>query len=108
LPKWLLASLVLLTIFLTTPCHAVSVTLAWDPSPDAETYTVYWGTSQGTYLNSVETDETSAVIPALDFDTLYYFVVKAKGVIDGKTIESSPSREVYFIHRSDPVKEMEK
>ena len=69
----------------------VSVTLAWDASPNPEVtrYRVYWGPSQRTYTNYLETPQTSATIAGLRLPQ--YFAATA---VDDRGLESEYSAEV--------------
>ncbi|MBW1771072.1 MAG: hypothetical protein JRJ17_07970, partial [Deltaproteobacteria bacterium] len=46
----------LLFFCIAIPAYAAHVTLEWDANtePDLDHYVVYWGTSSGNYLNSVD------------------------------------------------------
>jgi hypothetical protein len=71
---------------------AGQLTLAWDPSPDTNvTYTVYYGTSPGSYTQSVETTQTMHTVQGLSNGVRYYFVVRASagGVLSAPTNEIS-------------------
>src|SRR5687768_3866738 len=57
---------------------ADSVTLAWDPSPEATGYTVRWGTALGSYPNSANAGSTTSfVITGLIAGATYWTVVQA-------------------------------
>ena len=63
-----------------SPVWAGSVTLSWDPVPDADRagYRIYYGTVSGTYPNVVDAGNvTTYTINSLTDCTLYYFAVKA-------------------------------
>src|SRR5690606_9118553 len=73
-----------------------SVTLEWDPSPDADIagYRLWYGTSTGSYQQSVEVGSTtSATLPNLADDQTYFIVVTA---FNAAGLESEPSNEVSF------------
>jgi large repetitive protein len=62
------------------PVLAVSVTLAWDPSPSPQAtgYLLYYGTASGQYSVSVDTGQaTSAAVSGLQEGQTYYFAVLA-------------------------------
>lgn len=91
-PSWLIALLVLVS-----PAFALqSVTLAWDPSPEPgiAAYRLKYGTSSGSYTQTIEVGgATSATIPNLSEGNTYFFVVTA---VDSSSGESVPSNEVSF------------
>jgi hypothetical protein len=68
------------------------ISLAWNPSPGVvEGYTIYYGTSSGSYTASVNTTQTTHTIEGLTNGVRYYFIVKAY-VTSG--LYSSSSNEV--------------
>jgi len=83
LTKQFLGVLVVLAgafILAASPVWAGSVTLNWDPVPDADRagYRIYYGTTSGTYPNNVDAGNvTTFTINNLTDCTLYYFAVKA-------------------------------
>lgn len=83
LTKQFLGVLVVLAgafILAASPVWAGSVTLSWDPVPDADRagYRIYYGTTSGTYPNNVDAGNvTTFTINNLTDCTLYYFAVKA-------------------------------
>ncbi len=81
------------TIFTAMNTFAGSVSLAWDPSPDASVvgYKVYYGGATGTYTNSAAVGNvTNATFTGLVNGTTYYFAASA---IDGSGFESDFSNE---------------
>ena len=67
-------------ILAASPAWAGSVTLSWDPVPDADRagYRIYYGTVSGTYPNNVDAGNvTTYTINNLTDCTLYFFAVKA-------------------------------
>lgn len=76
-------------LFLVPRCYAMDITLAWEASPEAVSYVVYWGSSSGIYTDSVITKDTTynLTLP----DGRYYFAVR---VINSKGTRSAYSREV--------------
>jgi len=83
LTKQFLGVLVVLAgalILAASPVWAGSVTLNWDPVPDADRagYRIYYGTTSGTYPNNVDAGNvTTFTINNLTDCTVYYFAVKA-------------------------------
>ena len=75
--------------------QAASITLAWDPSPDAASvsgYKLYQGNSSGIYSTTYEVgNETQVTVPALQEGATYYFAVTAVGT---NLLESDFSNEV--------------
>jgi len=69
----------------------VSVTLAWDRSPDTNVtrYRVYWGPAKRSYTNYIETPQTVATISGLVLPQ--YFAATA---LDAAGLESEYSAEV--------------
>src|SRR5215831_9638973 len=77
-----LASLATAIILATAgrPAQAGTVSLAWDPVSDTDVagYRVYYGTSPGTYTQSVDVGNvTQTTINSMTDCTMYYFGVKA-------------------------------
>ena len=71
-----------------------SVSLAWNPSPDATGYHVYYGTESGNYDQRMTVNgATVATVSGLVEGVTYYFVVTA---YDTQGLESSPSNEVSY------------
>ena len=67
-------------ILAASPAWAGSVTLSWDPVPDADRagYRIYYGTVSGTYPNNVDAGNvTTYTINNLTDCTIYFFSVKA-------------------------------
>ena len=61
-----------------TPAMAVSIALAWDATPGASGYHVYYGTESGHYSPvPVTTSSTTTTISGLQDCTTYYLAVKA-------------------------------
>ncbi len=80
---------------------AASMTLAWDPSAGATSYRLYYGSSSGTYPNSINTGAaTSATVTGLTSGQRYYFVVTAVGSTGA---ESAYSNEVSAVAPAVPV-----
>ncbi len=68
------------TAVFASPAIAGTASLAWDPGSDADLagYRVYYGTSPGSYTQSVDVGNvTQATISGLTDCTTYYFGVKA-------------------------------
>ena len=80
-----------------------SVSLAWNPSPDARVvgYALYYGTASGAYSQRVEAGaNTICTANGLAEGTSYYFIAVA---YDADTVESLPSNEVsYKVPSADP------
>ena len=102
LPVWLALGALLIAVLLAigvepTPLPSapapktVSVTLAWDRSPDTNVtrYRVYWGPAKRSYTNYIETPQTVATISGLVLPQ--YFAATA---IDATGLESDYSAEV--------------
>jgi VCBS repeat-containing protein len=91
-----LVVLLFLVIF-TAPALALqTVTLAWDPSPDADViaYNVYYGTQSASYTNKVTVaNVTTATVSNLVEGATYYFAATAYNTSD---LESEPSNEVSY------------
>jgi len=87
-----LGSLFLLTVFVVNP--AIGATLVWDPVQSAQGYRVHWGTSQGTYPNSVDAGGATQYpldsLPLAD-STMYYLTVTAYNAA-GESGYSTPVR----------------
>lgn len=72
------------------------VTLTWDASPEASSYTVMYGTSSGSITTSAGNSLTTAkTVSSLDNGTTYYFSVIAKNsvgnVTSTNTLSATPS-----------------
>lgn len=80
---------------LHNPVQAVSVTLAWDPSPDSVVgYKAYHGVASRTYTNSVNVGSaTRATIPGLVEGRTYYFAATAYNALG---LESAFSEELSY------------
>ncbi|MFO1313581.1 MAG: PKD domain-containing protein [Burkholderiales bacterium] len=77
------------------------MTLAWDPSTGATSYRLYYGTSSGTYPNSINTGAaTSATVTGLTAGQRYYFVVTA---FSSTGAQSPYSNEVNAVAPALPV-----
>ena len=66
-----------LTSAITTSAMAGEINLAWDATPGATSYRVYYGTSPGVYSASITTSSASAKISGLQDCTPHYVAVKA-------------------------------
>jgi hypothetical protein len=79
----ILTSLFLLFIPLSVQsAQGTSVTLAWDPNPEADLagYKVYYGTASGSYSSMVDVGNwTSLTISGLESGKTYYFAATAYG-----------------------------
>lgn len=76
---------------------APTVSLAWDPSPDADVtnYRLYWGPGSGNYNGSSDLGNvTNTVFTQLVSGGHYYFVVTA---LNAGGAESDPSNEIDFL-----------
>jgi hypothetical protein len=102
LAKWFGGMLLLM--FLNTPTEAgQSISLAWNPSADANVtgYFVYYGAASQTYTNKLNAANlTSATITGLVEGTTYFFAVTAH---DALGMESLPSNEVAYTVPLAPV-----
>jgi len=73
----------------------VSVTLAWDPSPDTVAgYNVYVGTASGVYGSPINNHLSTTITLTLNSGQTYYFVVTA---YDSAGVESLPSNQATFV-----------
>jgi Bacterial Ig domain/Fibronectin type III domain len=90
--RWILVFAVLVSpVFATS-----SVNLSWDPNPEPDItgYRLKYGTSSGTYSQSIDVGNvTTAAVPSLTAGQTYYFVVTA---FNASAMESQPSNEVTF------------
>lgn len=71
-----------------------SVTLSWNPSPDSDLvgYRIKYGTSSGSYSQTIEVGNiTTAIVPDLSEGNTYFFAVTA---LNTAALESVPSNEV--------------
>lgn len=91
---------ILVTLFVLThgaaARGAVSVTLAWNPSPDSSVtgYHVYYGTASHSYTGMVAVGvSATATVSGLTEGTTYYFAVTA---IDSLGLESGYSNEIQY------------
>lgn len=78
------------------PPKTVSVSLAWDPSPDASVtgYRLYYGVNSATYTNSMTVGNvTNATITGLKDQQIYFFAATA---FDASGLESDFSNEASF------------
>lgn len=68
------------TVNVTAPEPGIrTVTLAWDPNPDAAYYTVYWGETPGNYTSDsgrIDSPTTTYTVTGIQ-DRAYYFSIKA-------------------------------
>ncbi len=84
---------------------ALSVTLAWDASPDATVagYNVHYGTASGHYTTALNVGkQTTAQVSGLQAGQTYFFVVTA---YDNTGLESDPSNEVSYNPTAAPPKD---
>ena len=80
---------------------AATMTLAWDSVTSATSYRLYYGTTSGTYPNSVSAGAaTSVSVSGLTSGQRYYFAVTASNAAGA---ESGYSAEVNAIAPSPPV-----
>jgi len=73
---------------------AASVDLVWNPNPETDIagYKLSYGTSPGTYSNTISTGTaTTTTVSGLNEGQTYYFVVKA---VNTAGLESAPSTEI--------------
>ena len=87
---------ILATLASISSLNAGSVTLAWDPSPDASVvaYKIYYGPSSRGYTNSIQVGNvTNASIVDLAEGATYYFGATA---LDGSGLESDFSNETLY------------
>jgi hypothetical protein len=81
----------LLFLGVAAGADAASLTLMWDPSPEAVGYVVFIGTAPKQYTEQVSTSEPRATIESLLDGTTYYFAVQAVGPTG---IRSNASEEI--------------
>lgn len=68
------------------------MTITWDAVTTAAGYVVYWGTSTGWYMNSVEAGNSTSIQIEVPYETTtHYFVVQA---YTSAGLRSSLSEEV--------------
>jgi class 3 adenylate cyclase len=87
---------ILATLTSVSSLSAGTVTLAWDPSPDASVvaYKVYYGPTSRSYTNSIQVGNvTNASIAGLIAGATYYFGATA---LDSSGLESDFSNETLF------------
>lgn len=89
---------IFLPIFLSSvqDVHGASVSLAWDPNPDANLagYKVYYGCASGSYSLMVDAgNRTSLTISGLEEGKIYYFTATAYGAAGE---ESGMSDEIQY------------
>ena len=90
------AWLAMLALWTLTAQASISVSLAWDPSPDTNVvgYALYYGNASGNYPVRVDAGiQTSTTVTGLTAGLTYYFVAVAY-TADG--VESLPSNEVTY------------
>ena len=100
---WL--GLVLNALVLVPQAHALSVTLAWNPSPSGGVsgYYVHAGTSSGFYTNVTDVGNAASMIaPDLTAGVAYYFAITA---YDADGNESGFSNELIYTPSVVPVRE---
>jgi hypothetical protein len=76
--------------------NAASVKLAWNPNPETNiaSYKLSYGTSPGSYSNTISTGTVSnSTVSGLSEGQTYYFVVKA---VNTAGLESVPSTELSY------------
>jgi len=61
----------------TMAANAGEINVAWDPTPGATSYHVYYGTTPGVYTGSITTSSLSATITGLQDCASHYVAVKA-------------------------------
>jgi hypothetical protein len=89
MPPWLIALWLIFT--LANLAWAGSLTLAWNGSPGATSYRLYYGEASGHYHTMLDTGPaTTASVGGLTENTCYYFVATALDADD----ESDFSNEV--------------
>lgn len=82
-------------LFPTVLLEGASVSLVWDASDgDVAGYLIHWGTTSGSYSDTLASQTTAATVENLGSGMGYYFVATAYNA-DG--VESLPSNELYAI-----------
>lgn len=92
----------LISLSLISNSNAADVTLAWDANTEEDLagYKLYWGTSSGSYQNSVDVGNVlQYTITGLAEDTRYYFAATAYDTEDN---ESGYSEEINHIIEGEP------
>jgi len=105
----LLIAAALTSAFTTMSAQAGDINVAWDPTPGATAYRVYYGTSPGVYSASITTSSSSATLSGLPDCTSHYVAVKA---MNGAGESEQFSNEVGgwprpMINSSTPVSAMQ-
>lgn len=78
LPSLMFAALI--SALTTMAASAGEINLAWDPTPGATSYRVYYGTTPGVYTSSITSPTASAKITGLQDCTSHYVAVKAVNI----------------------------
>ena len=94
------ATLLNLNVLVPQPAFGTDVTLAWDAVTDSRVhgYTVRYRPADGDYTTIPVGNVTTCPVPGLNYDTLYYFSIKAYG----NSAESPFSDEVPHTTPPDP------
>src|SRR6266403_180742 len=82
--------------FTFSSAFALSVTLAWNPSPDPTVagYTIFYGNYNGIYSQSLNAGRaTLATVPNIVPNETFYFIVTAN---TGAGAQSAPSNQVVY------------
>jgi hypothetical protein len=80
----------------------ISISMAWDASPDTTVagYYIAYGLSSDSCTNELDAgNATSATLSGLEEGVTYYFVVIA---YDGNGLESPPSNEIVYVAQTPP------
>src|SRR6185369_13055144 len=95
------AALLFCAVLAVAGSSSRAVTLGWDPTPGANGYKLYYGTSSSNYTSVVDAGaSTTNRITGLQIGTKYYFAVSAYNDFG----ESDPSTEIaYTVTNAPPV-----
>ena len=102
--KRLLIGLLLSLVVIATPLMAQpTVTLAWDASPTADSYTVHFGLTPATYVEArVVGNVLTYEVSPLEYFTTYYFAVTASNVAGNSGYSNEVSDTTPQIPIPDP------
>ena len=92
----IIALLLLILLPAVSIASAADVTIAWDANtePDLAGYILFFGTSSGSYANSIDTGKnTEYTVTGLAEGTTYYFAAKAYNTSDN---QSGYSQELVY------------
>lgn len=73
------------------------LTVKWDPSSSADSYTLFWGTEKGEFRKLFETTEPAVLLLGLETGKMYNFAVTASN----SSYESGFSPERLYVYDTD-------